>query len=431
MASGRFGVISASRIASRRARLDRLDRDARLIEEPPRAVGAARRGDVDEVGEPLERELHCPPRELAQEALVALEEEAQVREAVLQQRHAVDPEAEREARVLLGIDRDALQDARVHHARAHDLDPARALALSAARSLAEDAAHRDVHAGLDEREERRDEPRPRALAEELLEERRTTVPFRSAIEMPWSTTRPSTWWKTGECVASTSSLRYTRPGRPGSAAARRGVRISRICTGDVCVRRSSGDTRLAVEQEGVLRVARRVVGREVQSLEVVEVVLDLRAVGDRIAHAQEDALDAAADDRDRVQPAGRAWRRPGSVDVHRGRAVAGGGLAALELRREPRDAPPRSRAWRRWPVAEGRALGRRQRLQLREERRHAAPSRGRGSGPSGARTRRARTHPARSPRGRSASSSGDADRPSGADKPRRSSAPAWRRRPDA
>ena len=35
----------------------------------------------------------------------------------------------------------------------------------------------------------------------------STVPFRSAIEIPRSTTSASTWWKTGECVASTSSLR--------------------------------------------------------------------------------------------------------------------------------------------------------------------------------------------------------------------------------
>src|SRR4029450_5677523 len=106
----------------------------------------------------------------AQEALVALEEEAQVRKAVLQERHAVDPEAEREPRVVLGVDRDPLQHAGMHHARTHDLDPARAFALPAARSLAEDARHRDVHAGLDERKERRNEPRARALAEELLEE---------------------------------------------------------------------------------------------------------------------------------------------------------------------------------------------------------------------------------------------------------------------
>ena len=103
--------------------------------------------------EPLEGELHHDlPRELREEALVALEEQAQVRETVEQQRDAVEPEAEREPRVLLRIDARRPQDERMHHAGAHDLDPAGLLALAAARALAEDAAHRDVHARLDERE---------------------------------------------------------------------------------------------------------------------------------------------------------------------------------------------------------------------------------------------------------------------------------------
>ena len=31
--------------------------------------------------------------------------------------------------------------------------------------------------------------------------------------MPSSTTRPSTWWNIGECVASYGSVRKTRPGQ--------------------------------------------------------------------------------------------------------------------------------------------------------------------------------------------------------------------------
>ena len=38
------------------------------------------------------------------------------------------------------------------------------------------------------------------------------LPLRWAIVMPSSTTSPSTWWKTGLCVASYSSVRNTRPG---------------------------------------------------------------------------------------------------------------------------------------------------------------------------------------------------------------------------
>ena len=53
-----------------------------------------------------------------------------------------------------------------------------------------------------------------------------------------STHSPSTWWKTGEWVASAASLRCTLPGttmRIGGASAI----IVRICTGEVCVRISS------------------------------------------------------------------------------------------------------------------------------------------------------------------------------------------------
>ena len=39
------------------------------------------------------------------------------------------------------------------------------------------------------------------------------VPLRWAIEMPLSMASPSTWWKTGLCVASYSSVRKTRPGQ--------------------------------------------------------------------------------------------------------------------------------------------------------------------------------------------------------------------------
>ena len=104
--------------------------------------------------------------------------------------------------------------------------------------------------------------------------------------------------------------------------------------------------RRPVDEERVLRVARRMLRRKVQRLEVVVVVLELRTVGDRVAHAEEDALDPPPHDRDRVQAAGsRAPRRERRID---GRA----GLARLRLasgggpRRSPRSRA-RSRAWPR------------------------------------------------------------------------------------
>ena len=56
---------------------------------------------------------------------------------------------------------------------------------------------------------------------------------------------------------------------------------------------------LAGDEERVLGVARRVVGRKVQRLEVVVVGLDLRAFAHRVAHGLEDGDDLVqrADDR--------------------------------------------------------------------------------------------------------------------------------------
>ena len=50
--------------------------------------------------------------------------------------------------------------------------------------------------------------------------------------------------------------------------------MTRICTGDVCVR----STMSAVDEERVLHVARGMVGGNVERLEVVVLVLDVRAL---------------------------------------------------------------------------------------------------------------------------------------------------------
>ena len=63
----------------------------------------------------------------------------------------------------------------------------------------------------------------------------SNVPFRFAIVRPSSTARPSTWWNTGVCVASSSSVRNVRPGHTrytgGSPRS-----SERTCTGEVWVR---------------------------------------------------------------------------------------------------------------------------------------------------------------------------------------------------
>jgi hypothetical protein len=79
-----------------------------------------------------------------------------------------------------------------------------------------------------------------------------------------STTRPSTWWNIGEWLTS-ESQRYTRPGAINASG-------------------------------GVVR-------RNVQSLEVVEVVLDLRTLGNLEAGTPEQRLDAQPRARERMQAA--------------------------------------------------------------------------------------------------------------------------------
>mgnify|MGYP000919743862 FL=1 len=70
----------------------------------------------------------------------------------------------------------------------------------------------------------------------------SSVPFRSAIVMPLSMTRPSIWWNMGECVASTSSLRYTRPGAKIRIGGWPMASMARICMGLVCVRRRTSSS---------------------------------------------------------------------------------------------------------------------------------------------------------------------------------------------
>src|SRR4051794_16615158 len=130
--------------------------------------------------------------------------------------------------------------------------------------------------------------------------------------MPSSTASPSTWWKTERCVASTASRRYTRPGAMiaiGGWWGRRGAGLN-------AARRDDRDRRLLglhgadlngarlgpkqhpgnVDVERVLHRARRVIGGDVQRLEVVPVVLDLGSLGDAIAHAREHVDDAILDE---------------------------------------------------------------------------------------------------------------------------------------
>ena len=100
-------------------------------------------------------------------------------------------------------------------------------------------------------------------------------------------TRPSIWWNIGVCVAS-ESLRKVRPMqimRIGGFC----FSIVRTCTGTGV--RAQHFARavfaLRIEEERVVRFARRMVRREVERGEIVEVGLDVGAFLNREAHLAE------------------------------------------------------------------------------------------------------------------------------------------------
>ena len=121
--------------------------------------------------------------------------------------------------------------------------------------------------------------------------------------MPSSTTSPSTWLNTGVCVASSSSVRKTRPGRDRVdrwVATEHGADLHR---GGLGAQHDAGVG--GPDPERVLHGARRVVRAEVEGVEVEPLRLDLGAVGDLVAHRDEQLRDALLDGRQRMAGTGR------------------------------------------------------------------------------------------------------------------------------
>ena len=116
---------------------------------------------------------------------------------------------------------------------------------------------------------------------------------------------------------------------------RRGVRAQQPARGRLRpVRRVAGGafwvSAVRVDPDRVPHVARGMVARDAQAVEVVRVPLDLGALDDVEAHLSEDALHGATGERDGVQLAlGQGAR--GQRHVDRGGGLRGGGAAAQRL----------------------------------------------------------------------------------------------------
>ena len=199
-----------------------------------------------------------------------------VGDPVLQQRDPVDPQAEREARVPLGVVAAVLQDdrdapcrsraARSTRSRTRGSRPRRTRMHVTASSAPGSTNGKNAGPSFVSRSSPNS-----ALATA------SSVPFRSANVIPSSTTSPSTWWNTG---------RVGRVGRlaPVHTAGRDDVdgwrlRLHRpdLDGGGLGAQQElgmAGD----VDVDRVLHRARGVIRRDVQRFEVVPLVLDLRAL---------------------------------------------------------------------------------------------------------------------------------------------------------
>jgi hypothetical protein len=85
------------------------------------------------------------------------------------------------------------------------------------------------------------------------------------------------------------------------------------------------------EIEGILLVARRVIGRRIQRVEAVKLVLDVRSFCECETHAAEDLDRASCSWRDRVQRA-RRWAAPGASHRHWRKAAASADEASAAFR---------------------------------------------------------------------------------------------------
>src|SRR5437867_5011403 len=209
--------------------------------------------------------------------------------------HALDCEAERECRVPLGVDPAVLQDLRMHHAGPEELDPAVA-AHRATRPVALEARHGHLAAGLDEREVVGVHPDPAVRAEQRASEG-LERPLEVGERDPLVDGQRLDLEQQGEMGGADGLPPVRAPGREDVDG--RVLRLHRpdLHGGGLGAKEEPGD----LDVEGVLHGPGGVVGGDVEGLEVVPVVLDLRAFLHAVAHAGEDPDHLVLDDREGMQ----------------------------------------------------------------------------------------------------------------------------------
>ena len=199
------------------------------------------------------------------------------------------------------------------HAAAEDLQPVVALAD---HELVLAAPAADIHLGrwLGEREERRAEADAQIVAleirtDEIAQAALQVAHMRGAVDhqaldlMEHRRVRHVAVAAIGAAVADQPERRFPGLHRPDLYRAGMGAQQQRL------------SVLLRLQEEGVVHQPRRVLGREIQRREVVEVVLDIRPFGDREAHVGEDGHDLVRHLAHRMDPAlGAVAQRQRDVD---------------------------------------------------------------------------------------------------------------------
>src|SRR5215813_4535185 len=216
---------------------------------------------------------------------------------VHQRAQSIQTQSEREAGELFGIDRDGAQHVRVDHSRPAHLDPAGAFADATATAAAFEAGVIDLRARFDEREigwaEARAcfgaEEQPHELLDRAFQDaERDAAVYKQSFDL----VEHRIMRGVGGVAAENAPWR--------GHAQRRAALLHRV---NLHRRSLRTQRQPLVDVERVLRAARRVIGRDVQRVEVVEVVLDLRPVLDLVAHRDKDVFDRLPQQRDRMKVA--------------------------------------------------------------------------------------------------------------------------------
>src|SRR6266545_1785410 len=237
------------------------------------------------------------PNKLLQEPDIIFVQQPDVIQLVHQRAQPIQSQSEREAGELFGIDRDGAQHVRVDHSRPAHLDPAGAFADATAPAAALEAGVIDLRARFDEREIGRAEARARFGAEEQTHElldRAFQVAERDAAvyKQSFDLVEHRIMRGVGSVAAEDA------PGRGN--AQRRAALLHRV---NLHRRGLRAQRQPLVDVERVLRAARRVIGRDVQRVEVEEFGLDLRPVLNLVAYRDEDVFDLLPQQRDRMKVA--------------------------------------------------------------------------------------------------------------------------------